>query len=111
MDEAVTYTKQLKDERATQDNFVAEAGLDSWEEALTTLPQFVTTRPHLYTGANKHKELAFKVAIKLVYVDCRTKDELNVERIKRQEVEAQRQRDHDVVTINDVIHNDLIITT
>ena len=42
MDEAVAYTKQLKDERATQDNFVAEVGLDSWEEALTTLPQFTT---------------------------------------------------------------------
>ena len=68
MDKAVTCTKQLKEERAMQDNFVAEVGLNSWEEALTTLPQF-TTRLHLYAGTNKHKELAFKVAIKLVHVD------------------------------------------
>ena len=60
MDEAVTCTKQVKEERAMQDNFIAEVGLDSWEEAVTTLSQF-TTWLHLYRGTNKHKELAFKV--------------------------------------------------
>ena len=60
MDEVVTCTKQVKEERAMQDNFIAEIGLDSWEEAVTTLPQF-TTWLHLYRGTNKHKELAFKV--------------------------------------------------
>ena len=56
MDEAVTCTKQLKEERAMRDNFVTEVGLDSWEEAVTTLPQFTTgVHTSIQEQTNKQK--------------------------------------------------------
>ena len=65
IDEAAAASKRLKEDRAMQDTFVSEVGLSSWEEALTTLPQF-TTHLHLYRGASTDKQLAFKVKCNIV---------------------------------------------
>ena len=56
MDEAVTCTKRLKEERMLQENFVEEVGLSSWEEAVMTLPQ-CARHLDLYRGRSKDKEI------------------------------------------------------
>jgi len=44
MDKAITLTKTLKQQRVIRDILMAEAGLTSWDEAVTVLPEGI----HMY---------------------------------------------------------------
>ena len=59
MDEAFATAKETKETNAVREQFVAEVGLQSWEDAVATVPQY-TNQLKKFRG-KKGKEPAFKV--------------------------------------------------
>ena len=59
MEEAFATAKETKETNAVREQFVAEVGLQSWEDAVATVPQY-TNQLKKFRG-KKGKEPAFKV--------------------------------------------------
>ena len=65
MEEASTLAKQTKEMSAVREQFVAEVGLESWDDAVVAMPQY-TDQLTRFRGC-KGKEPAFKVFEVILY--------------------------------------------
>ncbi len=68
MEEAAASAKEKKEMSAVKEAFVAEVGLTSWDEALTTVPKYAAQLKSF--KGSKGKEPAFKVLKNVKLINC-----------------------------------------